>query len=371
MKTLILLIISFGLYAASWPTPFTYQKILHTGIDVNWATFAKEITAYSKKEPRDFKAIGFNHIRIRFKDPDNAPLSHKAYIDHLERIVNDVLDAGMIPILAFGAQELKEDPSDENFAKALSVWREIAHRFANTSPLLSFDLIIEPGKALKKMPERLNDFYERAIRLIRHTNPKRIIFIAPPKLAHPDSLDQLHIPSKANGYLMVETHFYAAGPSKTNPKKRWTTGTKEEKEIFLSYVQDAIAWQRTHHIPVWIGAIMPSNYNHGDDYTIEEQKHFAHFIACTFKRYHLPFAINADHQFYDFEQKRWRDDRKKVLQAILHPCCQHPCLYTLLSQFHQILQESRLFFKQNSYYKRSPIFSNASFAPIAKEIEAP
>ncbi len=348
MKTLIFLILSITLYANSWPSPFTYQKILHTGIDVNWAMFAKEIEAYNKKEPQDFKAIGFNHIRIRFKDPDSVSISNEAYIDHLDRIVKDVLDAGMIPILAFDAQEFKEDPSDENFAKALFVWRKIARRFADASPLLSFDLIIEPAKAIKKMPDRLNDFYERAVSIIRRTNPKRIIFIAPPKIAHPDSLDQLYIPSKANGYLMAETHFYAAGPSKTNPKKLWTTGTKEEKEIFLAYVHDAIAWQRTHHIPVWIGAIMPGNYNHGDDYTIDEQKNFANFIACTFKRYNLPFAINADQKFYDFEEKRWRDDRKEVLQAILHPCCKFPCHLGIFSQFHQILQENRLFFYQYS-----------------------
>lgn len=46
----------------------------------------------------------------------------------------------------------------------------------------------------------------------------------------PDNLKLLKIPSESNKYLIAKWHFYAAGPSKTNDKKQWTTGTEKEQK---------------------------------------------------------------------------------------------------------------------------------------------
>ncbi len=305
-----------------WPSPEEYRRKLHVGIDVNWALFPGEIEAYSAREPRDFRKAGFDHIRIRFKaDYRKLGMTKEAYFRHLDRIVGDVLDAGMTPILAFGAEAFKRDPSRRKMEETVAWWDEVARRYRKAAPSLSLDLIIEPAKKLKHHPERLNEFYERALVAIRRSNPRRIVMIAPPKLAQPRSLKELKIPSRADGYLMVETHFYAAGPSPDNPRKRWTTGTPQERALLERHLDTALAWQRRHGIPIWIGAIMPGDYNKGDHYSIEEQVHFATFISCLFRHHHVPFAINADQKFYDYRAKRWRKDRLPVLQAILSPRC--------------------------------------------------
>jgi len=319
-----LMVCIFGLQAANtnWPDPWTYQKRLHVGINVNWGTFGKEIRQYDAQIPKDFAEIGFDHIRIRFKDPETSIFDDATkYWEHLERLVRDVLSNGMTPILAFDAADFKLHPDEEHMQRALDIWAEASRRFRDYSPELAFDLIIEPAKDLSKNPEILNEFYEKAVKEIREENPKRIIFIAPHKIAHPDSLPKLKIPSEANGYLMIETHFYAAGPSPTLKNKKWTTGTPEEKALLEEKLQQALDWQEEHDIPVWIGAIMPGDYNKGDHYSIPEQVHFSNFISCLFRAHHVPFAINADQQFYDLEKRQWRNDRFPVLQAILHPPC--------------------------------------------------
>jgi hypothetical protein len=301
-------------------SPQEYQNLLRTGINVNWAMWKKEIKHFSPKTVRDFKEIGFNHIRIRFHNRyEKLGMSKEEYFSHIDKIVKLTLQEGMIPILAFEGAKLKEQPTKGNLQKAVALWRFVARRYRNASQLLSFDLMIEPAKAISRHPKLLNRYYKKAVRAIRATNPYRIIFIAPPKLAQPSSLKELRIPRKAGKYLMIETHFYAAGPSPTNPKKLWTTGTKEEKRLFRSYFQEALRWQKRTRIPIWIGAIMPGDYNHGDHYTIKQQVAFATFFSRLFRKHRIPFAINADQQFYDYVNHRWRKDRIEVVKAILNP----------------------------------------------------
>jgi len=62
---------------------------------------------------------------------------------------------------------------------------------------------------------------------------------------------------------------------------------------------------------------MPGNYNKGDNYSIKEQIKFATFLEKKLAINHIPNAINADQQFYDYKNKRWREKRMPVLKAIL------------------------------------------------------
>ena len=298
-----------------------YQRSIQVGIDVNWAMHKKKIVSYSAQEPKDFKAMGFDHVRIRFKDPGLLQMEQNRYIAHLHRVVQDALQSGLKVILAFDGEEVKRAPNAKNFARFVAFWKRIAAEFHSYPADLAFDLMIEPAKKIKKMPKTLNRLYATTIRAIRATNPTRIVCLAPPKLAHPESLRYLRIPKGEKKFIMVETHFYAAGPSKTNPKKLWTTGTKRERALFERHLATALAWQKRHHIPIWIGAIMPGDYNHGDHYTIKEQTDFATYFSCLFRRYNIPFAVNADHQFYDYIHKRWRSDRIEVVRAIVRPIC--------------------------------------------------
>ena len=311
-----------GAHADPALTPKAYHDSLRTGIDVNWAMWRGEIRAFSDKEVRAFHRVGFDHIRIRFhSDWAKIGMDREAYFRHLDRVVDGVLASGMIPILAYDGRALKLEPTEARVRQAVALWKAVAERYRTRSHRLSFDLMIEPGKRIKRRPEVLNDYYARALREIRKSNPDRIVFLAPPKLARPSSLDRLEIPRSGRGYLMVETHFYAAGPSPSNPKKCWTTGTEAERAIFRRELETALRWQQRHGIYIWIGAIMPGDYNHGDHYPIEAQVRFARFFSCLFRRAHVPFAINADQQFYDFRAKRWRRDRWPVLEAVLHPDC--------------------------------------------------
>jgi len=294
--------------------PSEYVKMLGVGINVNWANFPKLMQYYDRKVVEDFKRMGFKHVRIRVKHD-----ATEDFLKFLDKVINDCLSVGLIPIIAYHPKYLMENPTEENIEKVVQWWDIVAKRYKDYPPQLAFDIILEVQGELNKRPDLLNKLYEKVVATIRKTNPTRIIFISPRYFNDPDYLWELKIPSKADGYLMVEWHFYAAGPSKTNPKKLWTTGTPYEKGLIIRKIMTVLEWQNKTGIYTWCGAWMPSNYNKGNDYTIPEQVKFANFVSYQLMKAGIPFAINADHQFYDFTKKQWIEERLPVLEAILHP----------------------------------------------------
>ncbi len=248
-------------------TPEEYQKMLGVGMDVSWAQFKKEITKYNENMVKDYKKEGFSTIRIRVND--DVPAEEKIPI--INRIVNDCLNNGLIPIIAFSAETFKENPTEENLENVVNWWGTIAEHFKDYPYLLSYDLIIETTGNINEHTDILNECYEKAVSRIREIDPYRIIFITPPNVSNPFYLPVLRIPSKANGYIMAEWHFYAGGPSKKNTSKLWTTGTPYEKLLILDKINAALTWQEHTGIRTWVGAWMPGNYNHGNNYSVSEQ----------------------------------------------------------------------------------------------------
>lgn len=87
-------------------TPAEYQNILGIGIDVDWAKTKKGREFYNKQTAIDFKNRGFSHVRIRVKD-----LATEDLLKHLTRVVNDALDVGLVPIIAYQADNFKNNPN--------------------------------------------------------------------------------------------------------------------------------------------------------------------------------------------------------------------------------------------------------------------
>ena len=294
--------------------PQNYQQMLKKGIDVDWwgRSEKNKYGAYSETAVKRFAQQGIKHVRFR--------LHHYRFTDEdFKRLfsqINTCMQNDLIPIIAFSAKPYKENPNAEEHEKVVKWWKIMAERCKDLSPKVSFDLIVEPSDKVKKDVAELNSLYEDCVATIRKTNPKRIIFIAPPKLSHPEGLKYLQAPSQSNGYLMAEWHFYAAGPSKTNDKKRWTTGTAEEKQLIKKSIKVAVDWQKETGIYTWVGAWMPGDYNKGDNYSVKEQIEFASFMTQQLDKYGIPFAINSDDKFYDYQAESWIPKYKDLLNSI-------------------------------------------------------
>ncbi|QCI29200.1 glycoside hydrolase family 5 protein [Caminibacter pacificus] len=314
MKKLILFLSVMSLFAT---TPKIYQQKLGLGIDVNWATFKKYVKHEYYKQAGVFKKLGFQTVRIRFTDPEKFNMTQKEYIEFLKKCVNEAIKNNLTPVLTYGSKTLAQHPTDKNIEKAVKFWREIAKTFKHYPDILSYDLYIEPGKNFNKNPKALVKFYKKAIKAIRKNDKNKIIFIAPIHASNPYYLDILKpIVKKHPKNLMIEWHYYAAGPSLKNKNKKWTTGTQEEKELITKKATFAKKWCEKYHLYSWVGAIMPGDYNKGDHYSYDEQKNFMKAIIDTQNSLKIPFAINADGQFYDYKTGSLK--REEVLKFIIN-----------------------------------------------------
>ncbi|MPN35119.1 hypothetical protein SDC9_182614 [bioreactor metagenome] len=118
--------------------------------------------------------------------------------------------------------------------------------------------------------------------------------------------------------MIVEWHFYASGPSKTNDKKLWTSGTAQEQKLINDKINTVLTWQKETGIPTWVGAWMPGNYNDGNDYSVNEQVQFAKFMVQQLNKAGIPFAVNSDTKFYNRESNTWVENMKPDFQAIFN-----------------------------------------------------
>ena len=291
--------------------PWDYVKILGKGLDVDWSKTKDGRKYYNEETAKDFKKAGISHVRIRIADNAEDEL-----LKNLDKQINDCLENGIIPIIAYQADEFKNNPNEQNIQEVVNWWSTVAERYKDYSHLLSFDLLIEATDALNKQPEKLNEIYERLVTEIRKTNPNRIIMISPRLRSDAQYLKELKIPTKHNGYLMAEWHFYASGPSKTNERKLWTVGTYEEKQLINDKINEALLWQKQTGIPTWVGAWMPGNYNDGNNYSIEEQVVFAKYMTTQLVQADIPFAVNSDTKYYDRENNKWITEMEPVFKTI-------------------------------------------------------
>lgn len=291
--------------------PWDYQKLLGKGMDVDWCKTSKGMKSYSTIACKNFKMSGISHVRIRIKDYISDTL-----FQSLDRQINDCLENGLIPIVAYQANEFKNAPTEENIQKVVDWWGAVAERYKDKPYFLAFDLIIEATDVLNKQPEKLNEIYSRIVPEIRKTNPERILMISPRLRSDAAYLHELKIPEGHNGYLMAEWHFYAAGPSKTTPRKLWTTGTDAEKKLITDKIELALEWQEKNNVPTWVGAWMAGNYNDGNHYTVQEQVNFATFMTAQLTKAGIPFAVNSDTKFYDREKNIWIEDLQPVFECI-------------------------------------------------------
>lgn len=318
---------------ASRITPSRYKDLLGVGIDVDWMSFKRVHDKYFEwrskgvNVPLIFKKRGFSNVRIRV---GYDVVKNPQAINDLDAIVHDCLKAGIIPIIAYNADELRENPDSPLAQKHfLQWWLTVARHFRNTSYLLSYDLIIETGGNLKDRADILNKLYREVITEIRRIDKYRIIIITPPKVSSPFHLDDLDLPN--DSYIMAEWHIYAGGP------KPPTRGAKTifNKTLIDTAVAAAKNWTEKTGIPTWVGAWRPNRYPKESSrkaqypdgapkgiFTIPEAITFSKYMCSKLTQAGIPYDINADALFLDYNTLQWYPSQRQILDTIIH-CYNH------------------------------------------------
>lgn len=102
-----LLLLASATVCAAQPvlTAAQYAQQLGVGMDVDWARTDRGIREFDPLVVRDYKAKGLTHVRIRVAgEPTEARLIH------LRKLVEACEQYGVIPIIAYQADEYKKIP---------------------------------------------------------------------------------------------------------------------------------------------------------------------------------------------------------------------------------------------------------------------
>jgi endoglucanase len=103
----------------------------------------------------------------------------------------------------------KLDPNERAVAadvvdvRLLAMWKQIAERYANRGSKLIFEIYNEPHGRLEP---KWNDLLSRAVRLIRQSNPSRVLVIGPTFYNNATKLPELVVP--ADPHLILTVHNY-------------------------------------------------------------------------------------------------------------------------------------------------------------------
>ena len=316
-KTVIASALLFAASAAYAAPPLTaahYAAQLGPGMDVDWARTERGIREFDPLVVRDFAALGIHHVRIRV-----AQNMTEARLVHLRKLVEACEQYGVIPIIAFQADGFKADPL-KNDALLLAWWTTVARYFGTEHPLLGFDLIYEPAEKLNHDQAALNRVYDRLIKTLHGIDPRRMLFVAPRLRSAPEALTELKLPPHSQNFVLAEWHIFGWGPQKSNGKYPWTSGTAAEKAAIRARINAALRWQqKTGHVS-WVGGWAVGESIKSAP--TASQLAFATFMACELKRAKIPYAINADAQFYDGEEGAWRPGPAPLLKTMIDPPCE-------------------------------------------------
>ena len=166
--------------------------------------------SYSEKDFATIRAEGFDHVRLpvgwhHYAGPGpDFKLSGEIFAK-ADFLVTNALNQHLAVIINIHHfNEFTTDPAGQT-DKFLAIWRQVAAHYAKLPETAAFELLNEPKDAAKTAV--LNPIYQRAIRVIRETNPRRAIFVGPGQWNNVAELRNLVLPADDDN-LIVTVHCY-------------------------------------------------------------------------------------------------------------------------------------------------------------------
>jgi endoglucanase len=164
-------------------------------------------------------APGFvQSVRLPVRWSNHAAADAQAAIDpafmaRVDSVVRRLLDKGVTVVLNMHHyRQLDGDPLDPAEAavdpsvvdlRLLAMWRQIARHFAAFDQRLVFEIYNEPHG---RLDTRWNDLLSRALRVIRESNPERVVVVGPVVWNSASALPRLVLPPDPN--LVLTVHHY-------------------------------------------------------------------------------------------------------------------------------------------------------------------
>lgn len=201
----------------------------------------------------DYKEAGFTAIRIpvtweRHVDTTAPYKIDPEFLTRVEQVVDWGLSRGLYIIVNCHHEDLiKKDYSTKNVARFEAIWSQISTRFKNKSDHLLFEILNEPHPLSLV---NLNDLNKRVIKVIRKTNPTRILVYAGTEFSTDAELIKAEIPN--DKYLIANFHCYTPWKWIDGKDRSIPWGTPSEKKEIKLIFDRVYNYFATRNIPVMV-----------------------------------------------------------------------------------------------------------------------
>lgn len=212
------------------------------------------------------KRAGFDHIRLPVnfsKTCGSAPdyTIDSTLLSAVDTAIQNALDEGLYIVLDMhGCGTISEDV-DANKELFYALWAQLSMHYRQYSDRLFFEILNEPNNGKSKptglTAVKLNVIQNEAIKIIRKTNPTRVIVAAVADWN--TSLSSLEIPEN-DRYILPTIHNYTplsfthqgadwAGYPK-NEAVAWTSAYEAQVQKIFDSAED---WAKKHNRRLWLG----------------------------------------------------------------------------------------------------------------------
>lgn len=243
------------------------NESLGRGINLGNMYEAPRPDAWERMEDHYFDLIrraGFTSVRIPVRwsaqAAKEAPYTiNPTFLERIDHVVEQALSRNLMVILNIHHyHDFMEDPNAHE-ERLMGIWKQLSEHYKDHPKALMFEVLNEPTN--KVTAEIWNRIQNKALKLIRKTNPDRIIFVAPLGWNRIGHLKDLELPSD-DPNLIASVHFYepfdfthqGAGWVKHDiPLGTKWEGTEEEKAEIIADLEEAVRWSKENNIPINIG----------------------------------------------------------------------------------------------------------------------
>ncbi len=320
MKVYVLLLL-FSIISNGFGLPrqkaFDYNKNLGIGVNLGNALEAPREGAWGMRIQDDYfpiiKEKGFSHVRIPIRWSAHCSKEPPYTIDEklferVEHVVKKALENGLLVVINMHHfEELYQDPLKykEMF---LALWKQISDRFKDYPIELGFEIFNEPAQAFTA--SLWNQFASETLKIIRQSNPERIVIIDAPNWAHWSAVETLLLPEDEN--IIVSFHYYEPfnfthqGAEWVSPVPRvgvrWE-GTKAQIGEIEKHFRTVSEWAKKHSVPVYLGEF--GAYSKAD---MESRVRWTKTVSQIAQKYGFSIAyweFGAGFGIYDRSKGEW------------------------------------------------------------------